>query len=46
LGLNAQTLPLAAVLEGGTWATGRRLAAAARASGAPPIAIRSTGTVF
>ncbi|MGB0904145.1 MAG: DUF1688 family protein, partial [Mangrovicoccus sp.] len=46
LGLTAQQLPLAAVLEGGTWATGRRLAKAARPGGPPPIAIKSSGTVF
>lgn len=46
LGKTAETMPLAAVLEGGTWATGRRLAQAKRAGGAPPISIKSTGTVF
>ncbi|WP_298958283.1 URC4/urg3 family protein [uncultured Methylobacterium sp.] len=39
-------LPLAKVLEGGTWATGRRLARALRPDGAPPLAIESDGTVF
>ncbi len=46
LGKTAAEMPLAAVLEGGTWATGRRRAAAARPGGPPPIAIASTGTVF
>jgi len=46
LKLNAQSLPLAKVLEGGTWAAGRRLAAEKRAGGAPPIRIASDGTVF
>ncbi|GJD49578.1 hypothetical protein OPKNFCMD_2310 [Methylobacterium crusticola] len=39
-------LPLAKVLEGGTWATGRRLARERRPEGAPPLAITSDGTVF
>jgi len=38
-------LPLACVLEGGTWAAGRELAQELR-GGAPPFAIRSDGTVF
>jgi hypothetical protein len=46
LGLDAVTLPLAKVLEGGTWAAGRAIAQARRADGAPPIAVRSDGTVF
>jgi hypothetical protein len=46
LGLDAETLPLAKVLEGGTWLAGRRLAAERRPGGAPPIAIDSDGTVF
>lgn len=39
-------LPLAKVLEGGTWAAGRRLAAERRPGGTPPIAVDSDGTVF
>ena len=39
------TLPLACILEGGTWAAGRELATALR-GGDPPLAIRSDGTVF
>jgi hypothetical protein len=46
LELDAASLPLAKVLEGGTWAAGRRLAAEKRAGGAPPIRIASDGTVF
>jgi hypothetical protein len=46
LGLDAESLPLAKVLEGGTWLAGRRLAAERRPGGAPPIAIDSDGTVF
>ena len=43
--LQAPQLPLAAVLEGGTWAAGRELAFARR-GGQPPLAIASDGTVF
>ena len=45
LGLAAQDFPLAKVLEGGTWAAGRRLAQARR-GGAPPLKVVSDGTVF
>ncbi|MET0593877.1 MAG: URC4/urg3 family protein [Polyangiaceae bacterium] len=41
-----RALPLCAVLEGGTWAAGRELAARARSDGGPPIQVRSDGTVF
>lgn len=43
--LQLPLLPLAAVLEGGTWAAGRELAMARR-GGEPPLAILSDGTVF
>ena len=46
LGLAEADFPLARVLEGGTWATGRRLAAERRAGGGPPLKITSDGTVF
>lgn len=46
LGVAEADFPLARVLEGGTWATGRELAAAARADGGSPIRIVSDGTVF
>jgi hypothetical protein len=39
-------LPLAKILEGGTWAAGRTLAHERRADGAPPILVASDGTVF
>jgi hypothetical protein len=39
-------LPLASLLEGGTWATGRAVAARLREGGGPPIRIASDGTVF
>ncbi|HEX8167940.1 MAG TPA: URC4/urg3 family protein [Beijerinckiaceae bacterium] len=46
LGLSEEALPLAKVLEGGTWATGRRLARERRTDGAPPLTVKSDGTVF
>jgi hypothetical protein len=46
LGLDAQRLPLIKILEGGTWAAGRRAARERRAGGGPPIAVHSDGTVF
>ncbi|MDO9436855.1 URC4/urg3 family protein [Hydrogenophaga sp.] len=45
LGVTADQLPLACVLEGGTWAAGRLLAQRLR-GGAPPLNIASDGTVF
>jgi hypothetical protein len=46
LGRSALELPLASLLEGGTWAAGRAAAFARRADGAPPIKVISDGTVF
>jgi len=46
LGVSAESFPLARVLEGGTWAAGRRLAREKRPDGGPPIAVASDGTVF
>jgi hypothetical protein len=46
LDLTAEELPLAKVLQGGTWSLGRKFAAERRAHAAPPIAIVSDGTVF
>lgn len=43
--LEVPQLPLACVLEGGTWATGRALAARLH-DGRPPLSIVSDGTVF
>ncbi len=45
LGVDAAALPLACILEGGTWTAGRRIAQALR-DGAPPFRIDSDGTVF
>jgi hypothetical protein len=46
LGRSAAELPLACILEGGTWAAGRALAAERRSDGGPPLKIESDGTVF
>ncbi|HEX6137035.1 MAG TPA: DUF1688 family protein [Casimicrobiaceae bacterium] len=43
--LDRPDLPLACILEGGTWATGREYAARLR-NGEPPLRVRSDGTVF
>jgi len=40
------SLPLASLLEGGSWAAGRTAAYARRADGSPPIKVISDGTVF
>jgi hypothetical protein len=45
LHLDAHRLPLACVLEGGTWAAGRELAQRHR-GGLPPLKVASDGTVF
>jgi hypothetical protein len=46
LGVTAEDFPLARVLEGGTWAAGRRLAREQRKDGGPPLQVISDGTVF
>ena len=46
LGLDATSLPLVKILEGGTWAAGRRLARERRADSSPPVKVISDGTVF
>lgn len=46
LRLSAEDLPLAKVLEGGTWRAGREIASEMRAGGPPPLRVRSDGTVF
>jgi hypothetical protein len=46
MGVSPEALPLAAVLEGGTWHAGRATAKALRADGSPPIRVRLDGTVF
>jgi hypothetical protein len=44
--MDQDQLPLAAVLEGGTWWAGRKIAAEKRPGGPPPIRVVSDGTVF
>ncbi|HEX8480324.1 MAG TPA: DUF1688 family protein [Allosphingosinicella sp.] len=46
LGVAEQDFPLARMLEGGSWAAGRRIAAELRPGGGPPFQIISDGTVF
>ncbi len=46
LHLSATELPLVKILQGGTWAAGRKIAAQLRVGGVPPIQIQSDGTVF
>ncbi|HWD59420.1 MAG TPA: DUF1688 family protein [Stellaceae bacterium] len=44
--LDRPGLPLACVLEGGSWQAGREAALARRPDGSPPLAIVSDGTLF
>ncbi|MFK7823545.1 MAG: DUF1688 family protein [Oligoflexales bacterium] len=46
MGKTQSELPLAKVLQGGTWSAGRRIAKNLRPGGEPPIRIDSDGTVF
>lgn len=46
LGFDEEEFPLAKILEGGTWAAGRKIAARKRADSSPPITLDSDGTVF
>jgi hypothetical protein len=46
LGVDDAAMPLAAILEGGTWAAGRRIATETRPGGGPPITIVSDGSLF
>jgi hypothetical protein len=46
LGLSREELPLARVLEGGSWRAGRVIARELRKDGGPPLSIESDGTVF
>jgi len=45
-GVDATALPLAKILEGGTWAAGRLTARERRADASPPVKVISDGTVF
>ncbi|MDX2101542.1 MAG: DUF1688 family protein [Alphaproteobacteria bacterium] len=46
LTLDPDQFPLARLLEGGTWAAGRAIAARLRADGGPPLQLLLDGTVF
>jgi hypothetical protein len=46
LGVDEAAFPLACLLEGGTWAAGRAIAAERRDGGLPPVVVVSDGTVF
>lgn len=46
LGQPVEHLPLARMLEGGSWAAGRQVARERRSDGSPPIRIESDGTTF
>ena len=46
LGRDEAMLPLSRILEGGTWAAGRAIAAERRPDGGPPLQVASDGTVF
>jgi hypothetical protein len=40
------SMPLASILQGGTWSAGRRIAQQLRANGVPPLQLNSRGTIF
>ena len=40
------SMPLASILQGGTWSAGRRIAKQLRANGGPPLQLNSRGTIF
>jgi hypothetical protein len=44
--MDAVSLPLAKILQGGTWAAGRKIARERAADGSPPLRVISDGTVF
>ncbi|HAU3586100.1 TPA: DUF1688 family protein [Legionella pneumophila] len=46
LNMNAESLPLAKILQGGTWEAGRQIAQKKRINGTPPIEIIGDGTIF
>jgi hypothetical protein len=46
LKMDRQTLPLAKILQGGTWTAGRNIARQLRPDGGPPLKVISDGTVF
>jgi hypothetical protein len=46
LNMDREKLPLARILQGGTWTAGRHIARQLRPDGGPPLKIISDGTVF
>jgi hypothetical protein len=44
--LDSVSFPLARMLEGGSWAAGRKIARKCRPDGSPPILVVSDGTVL
>ncbi len=46
LGLTPDQLPLAKVLQGGTWTAGRKIAGEKRLGGKPPLQVATDGTTF
>jgi hypothetical protein len=46
MGKTSAELPLARVLQGGTWSAGRLVAKQKRAGGVPPLTLKSDGMVF
>ncbi len=46
LSLTPEQLPLAKVLQGGTWTAGRKIAQEKRRGGAPPLQVATDGTTF
>jgi hypothetical protein len=46
LAKSAAALPLASILEGGSWAAGREIARERRPDGSPPLVIIGDGTLF
>ena len=46
LSMDRKSLPLARILQGGTWTAGRNVARKLRSDGGPPMKIVSDGTVF
>ena len=46
MGKNCISLPLASILQGGTWFAGRRIAKKLRLDGRSPLRIKNTGTIF
>ncbi|MFT5503391.1 MAG: hypothetical protein ACI845_001637 [Gammaproteobacteria bacterium] len=46
LGLDEDQLPLGSVLQGGSWAAGRRIASQLRSDARPPLKLAIDGTIF